>query len=147
MPSASFVGKLGPLAFLSGQWAGKADGGVWEEYWTSAKGGLMTGTARQLIGGKAVFFEFSRIAEKDGKVTLFVSPAGRHPPTEFTLTSTTPEVDGTTKAVFENPAHDFPRVIRYTHHRHDENRRLVVELDGVENGVAKSESIVMTEVW
>jgi hypothetical protein len=142
----SSYGQLGPLAFLQGQWSGPADGGVWEEYWTSSAGGLMTGTARELIDGKAVFFEFSRIAVKNGKVTLFVSPAGRHPPTEFTLTSATPEVDGTATAQFENPAHDFPRVIRYTQHRQDGKRRLVVELEGEEKGVAKRESIVMTEV-
>ena len=35
-------------------------------------------------------------------------PNGRSPATDFTLT----KIDATS-AIFENPAHDFPKVIRY----------------------------------
>jgi hypothetical protein len=56
----------------------------------------------------AVGFEFLRIVERDGGLVYVAQPEGR-PPTDFTLTALTAE-----SATFENPAHDFPKVIRYT---------------------------------
>jgi hypothetical protein len=54
-----------------------------------------------------VAFEFLRIVERRGTLVYVAQPEGR-PPTEFTLT----RLDGE-QATFENPAHDFPKVIRY----------------------------------
>ena len=39
---------------------------------------------------------------------MYIAQPGGRPPTEFTLT----RIDGE-QATFENPAHDFPKVIRY----------------------------------
>jgi hypothetical protein len=36
-------------------------------------------------------------------------PNGRMPPTDFTATAIAPD-----SVTFENPAHDFPKLIRYT---------------------------------
>lgn len=46
-------------------------------------------------------------SKKTAKLSISPNPTAA-PPTEFKLTSVTP-----TKAVFENPAHDFPKVITY----------------------------------
>ena len=54
-----------------------------------------------------VAFEFLRIVERDGGLIYIAQPEGR-PPTEFPLTAIT-----TDSATFENPAHDFPKMIRY----------------------------------
>ncbi len=49
-----------------------------------------------------------RIVERDGGLVYIAQPNGR-PPTEFVLTGMTAD-----SATFENPAHDFPKMIRYT---------------------------------
>jgi hypothetical protein len=55
-----------------------------------------------------VAFEYLRIVERDGGLVYIAQPNGR-PPTEFTLTGITAD-----RATFENPTHDFPKMIRYT---------------------------------
>jgi hypothetical protein len=52
-------------------------------------------------------FEFLRIVERDGGLVYIAQPGGA-PPTEFVLT----ERVGT-RAVFENPRHDYPKRIVY----------------------------------
>lgn len=134
---AQAPGPLAPVAFMEGHWKGEADGGTWEEFWTSTEGNVMTGTAKQVVNGRAVFFEFSRIAAaKDGKVTLFVSPFGRHPPTAFTLADTRDD-----SARFECPQNDYPSVITYTVTGSRTSRVLKATLTGTEKGVAKSETL------
>ena len=54
-----------------------------------------------------VAFEYLRIVEKDGALFYIAQPNGR-PPTEFKLTSATPN-----KAIFENAQHDHPKIITY----------------------------------
>ena len=54
-------------------------------------------------------FEFLCIVERDGGLVYTAMPNGRSPATDFTLT----KIDETS-ATFENPAHDFPKMIRYT---------------------------------
>jgi Domain of unknown function (DUF6265) len=87
------VGKMGPVSL--------------EERWTPPAGGAMLGVSRTIKGGKMVAFEFLRISEKDGGLVYIAQPNGR-PPTEFALT----EADDNS-LTFENPAHDFPKMIRY----------------------------------
>jgi hypothetical protein len=54
-----------------------------------------------------VAFEFLRIVERNGGLVYIAQPDGR-PPTDFVLTDI-----GADSATFENPAHDFPKMIRY----------------------------------
>ncbi|MBL8754175.1 MAG: hypothetical protein JNK15_12815, partial [Planctomycetes bacterium] len=54
-----------------------------------------------------VAFEFLRLVERDGGLVYIAQPNGRTP-TEFVLTEI-----GATRAVFENPRHDFPQRIVY----------------------------------
>lgn len=68
----------------------------------------MLGVSRTVKDGRMVAFEFLRIVEREGGLVYIAQPDGRSP-TEFTLT----RLEGET-AVFENPAHDFPKVIRYS---------------------------------
>jgi hypothetical protein len=48
------------------------------------------------------------VAERAGSLVYSAMPNGRAPATDFMLTA----IDGT-GATFENPAHDFPKKIRY----------------------------------
>jgi hypothetical protein len=101
-------GVLTQLAWLAGSWSGASGPITYEERWTPAAGGAMLAVSRTVKGDRMVAFEFLRIVERDGSLVYIAQPNGR-PPTEFTLTAITSD-----SATFENPAHDFPKMIRYT---------------------------------
>jgi hypothetical protein len=99
---------LAQMAWLAGTWAGGGGPVSVEERWTPPAGGAMLAVSRTLKGDRMVAFEFLRIVERNGGLVYIAQPEGR-PPTEFTLTNITAD-----SATFENPAHDFPKMIRYT---------------------------------
>jgi hypothetical protein len=98
---------ISQLAWLAGAWAGEDGPVTFEERWTPPAGGAMLAVARTFKGNRMVAFEFLRIVERDGGLVFVAQPNGR-PPTDFVLTDITGE-----SATFENPAHDFPKMIRY----------------------------------
>jgi uncharacterized protein DUF6265 len=96
------------LSWLAGTWSG-GDGPVsFEERWTPPAAGAMLGVSRTLKGDRMLSFEFLRIVERDGSLVYIAQPGGR-PPTEFALTAITAD-----SVTFENPTHDFPKMIRYS---------------------------------
>ena len=95
------------LAWLAGTWSGGNGPVRFEERWTPAAGGAMLAVSRTLKGDRLVAFEFLRIVERDGTLVYIAQPGGQ-PPTEFVLT-----VISADSATFENPTHDFPKMIRY----------------------------------
>jgi hypothetical protein len=95
------------VAWLAGDWVGDGRAATFEERWTRPAGGAMLAVARTIKGDRMVEFEFLRIVERDGGLVYIAQPNGR-PPTEFALTT----LDGES-ATFENPSHDFPKMIRY----------------------------------
>jgi hypothetical protein len=98
---------LSQIAWLAGNWSGAANDVSFEERWTPPAGGVMLAVSRTIKGDRLVAFEFLRIVERDGGLVYVAQPSGR-PPTDFELTAVTE-----TSATFENPTHDFPKVIRY----------------------------------
>ena len=98
---------ISQVAWIAGDWTGQQGQVTFEERWTDPAGGAMLGVARTLKSNRMVAFEFLRIIERDGGLLYIAQPNGR-PPTEFRLTKIAAE-----EATFENPAHDFPKVIRY----------------------------------
>lgn len=78
-----------------------------EEHWGPAGGGAMLGTARTVTKGRMASFEFLRIVERDGGLVYVAQPNGG-PAVEFVLTELSP-----TRALFENPYHDYPKRILY----------------------------------
>jgi hypothetical protein len=130
--TAPAAGTLMQLAWLAGTWRGMDGPVTFEERWTPAAGGAMLAVSRTLKGDRMVAFEFLRIVERDGGLVYIAQPNGC-PPTEFTLTAIAAD-----SAMFENPTHDFPTVIRYQ-----------VRADGslearVGDGGSKSETFVFT---
>ena len=115
--------------FMIGSWAATVDGVKMEEHWTSADGGLMLGTHRDIRPGGKVAFEFLRIEERDGVLAYLAQPGGR-PATIFPLKSLSP-----TRVVFENLKHDFPQRIIYW--RDSEN--LCARVEGTMKGTEESE--------
>ena len=94
------------LAWMSGVWV-SASGS--EERWTPPAGGAMLGVSRTLRKGVMIEFEFLCLVERGGGVVYQAMPNARTPPTDFALTRIEQN-----SATFENPAHDFPKSIRYT---------------------------------
>jgi hypothetical protein len=105
---AAAADPLAELAWMAGDWHGK-DGPVeMEERWTEPRGGLMLYVHRDVKDGKAVAFEFGRIAPgPDGVITYFASPGG-NPATLFKMVESRGK-----RVVFENKQHDFPKRILY----------------------------------
>jgi Domain of unknown function (DUF6265) len=110
------------LRFIEGVWKGESGKAVIEERWTDAAGGVMLGVSRTLVSGKMVAFEFLRIEARADGVFYVAQPGGR-PPTDFKLTKVSAG-----EAVFENPQHDHPKVIRYR----SADGALIAEVEGDE---------------
>ncbi len=123
-PSPTTTVTIGELQWLEGTWQG-TDGPLHlEERWTSPEGGAMLGVSRTIRDGQMASFEFLRIVTRQGTLVYVAQPGGGAP-TEFAMTS-----GGPGYAVFENPAHDHPKVIRYTR----KGDVLTAEVEGVEQG-------------
>lgn len=120
---------LAQLGWLAGTWAGASGS---EERWTPPTGGSMIGVSRTLRNGAMTAFEFLCIAERGGGLVYQAMPNGRSPATDFTLTRLDAQ-----SATFENPAHDFPKAIRYS---------LLADgtLEAVISGDAKQRAITFT---
>lgn len=99
--------KISQVAWLAGVWVGGSAPVSLEERWTPSAGGAMLAVSRTIKGDRMVGFEFLRIVERDGGLVYIAQP-NETPPTEFVLTAITAD-----SATFENPAHDFPKMIRY----------------------------------
>jgi hypothetical protein len=92
-----------PPAWLSGHWL-SCDEGETAENWIGAGGEMLLGTN---LSGAA--YEFLRIAPNGrGGLSYYSMPNGRSPATEFAMTAHADQ-----RAMFENPAHDFPQRIIY----------------------------------
>jgi hypothetical protein len=97
------------LAWLAGTWVADEGEGRWtEERWSAPRGGVMLGTSLSGQGKAASWFEFMRIAPAEGGRVAFHASPGGAPASAFPLVET-----GKRKAVFENPAHDYPTRIEY----------------------------------
>lgn len=117
------------LRWMAGQWSGEESGVAMEETWLAPSGGIMIGLHRDVFSPDRAFFEFLRIEASDSGIVYLAQPLGR-PATAFPLVEMSES-----RAVFENPAHDFPQRITYSR---TENV-LRARVDGVQDGVEKSQ--------
>jgi hypothetical protein len=100
---------IGQVAWIAATWAGTSSPFIVEERWTLPASGGMIALGRTLQEPLLVRFELLCIVEQWGSLVYFAMPQGRMPPTPFYLTSVSAD-----SATFENPAHNYPKVIRYT---------------------------------
>ena len=121
---------LNDLAWIAGSWTGTTSDIEMEEHWSAPKGQSMIGMHRDVGKGRMLAFEFLRIEQQGAQVVYLSMPNGRAPATPFPLK----EVTGT-RAVFENPAHDFPQRIIYWKDGAD----LRARIEGTMNGKPASE--------
>jgi hypothetical protein len=121
---------LDSLAWMAGSWSGTSRGIEMEEHWTSPRGNSMVGIHRDVGKGRTLLFEFLRIEQQRDQIVYLSMPNGRSPATAFPLK----ELSGT-RAVFENPTHDFPQRIIYWKDGND----LRARIEGTMNGKPGSE--------
>ncbi len=101
---------IGDVAWLAGAWVGTRGTAATtsiEERWSPPLGGAMLAVSRTVSRDRMSAFEFLRIVERDGGLVYIAQPGGAAA-TEFVLTEL-----GATRAVFENPRHDYPKRIVY----------------------------------
>jgi hypothetical protein len=122
---ASSQDSLSDLAWLAGGWQGTMGKAQIEEHWIQPAGGTMLGVSRTVAGGRTVSFEFLRIEGRTDGPVYVAQPQGRSP-VEFKLTQRSENW-----AVFENPQHDNPKVIRYSK---EADGSLRAEIEGDEKG-------------
>ena len=119
---------LSDLAWLAGGWQGKMGKAQIEEHWIQPAGGSMLAVSRTVANGRTVAFEFLRIESRAEGTFYIAQPQGR-PPVEFKLTQRAEN-----RAVFENPQHDHPKIIRYSK---EPDGSLRAEIEGDEKGKHK----------
>jgi hypothetical protein len=101
-------GSLAALKFMAGCWKGPAGGGTTiEEYYTAPTANVMLGVTRYIRGDRVTAFEFTSIVQEDGAIVVTPRPEGQKP-AAFRVTRLAGD-----SAVWENPQHDFPRLIAY----------------------------------
>ena len=102
--------KIEDLAFLAGSWATEAGAVRVEEEWLCPSADTMIGMGRttDVASGKTVFFEYLRIEKRPDGLVYVAQPKGG-PATAFRLVRLEAGF-----AVFENPAHDFPKRVVYS---------------------------------
>ena len=96
------------MGWLSGYWLSCDRGREVSETWSGPRGGVLVGASLTTDARGEVSYELSRIGPSAKGHSFFAQPSGQAA-TEFPLTSSSRG-----RAVFENPAHDFPQRIIYT---------------------------------
>ena len=87
-------------------------------------GNSMLGMSRTVVGDRTVEFEYLRLEQRADGIYYVAHPKARNPGTDFKLTRVSAD-----EAIFENPAHDFPKRIIY---RKGSGGSLTATIDGGE---------------
>ena len=130
-PAATTTPTIADLAWIAGNWQtppGKR--AQVDEHWSSPAGGSLIGMSRTVVVDKTVEFEYLRIEQRANAIYYVAHPKARCPGTDFKLTRLTGQ-----EAVFENPAHDFPKRIIY---RKNSDGSLVASIDAGEGTKSQS---------
>jgi hypothetical protein len=100
---------ISDLSWMAGDWQTDPNGRmVSDEHWVRPVGGVMIGMSRTVAGDKLISFESLRVEQRGDAIFYVASVNGGCPGTDFKLTRLNAQ-----EAIFENPAHDFPKRIIY----------------------------------
>ena len=99
---------LSRLSWLAGCWQQTHPRQVIQEQWMAPLGKSMIGMNRTVAEGRTVAFEYLRIEEAEGTLTLVALPS-RQAEARFKAIEVTDS-----SVVFSNPDHDFPQIVRYS---------------------------------
>ncbi len=120
-------------SWLIGHWADTSAQGILQETWTKANDSVLHGEAYFFKGKDTLFREQVSLKEVDGILQYIVTVPDQNDGSAvaFALTSQTDSL-----LVFENPKHDYPRVIRYRRITQDS---IVATISGTQQGKAAEE--------
>ncbi len=118
----------GRLGWLAGCWEARSGARVVEEQWMRPRGGSLLGMSRTVAADSTVGHELMRIVERGGVLVFQAQPSGQAP-AEFPAVEAGPE-----RAVFADPAHDFPQRIVYRRVGADS---LVARVEGERDGTTR----------
>ena len=113
------------VGWLAGCWETGSPQRLIQEQWTTPRGQTMLGTGRTVRDGRTTEYEFVLISAKDGRLAYEAHPS-QQPSAVFLSKEATD-----TRAVFENPDHDFPQRVGYQRQGADE---LLAWIEGTQNG-------------
>ena len=122
-------------AWLAGCWTREGNGRQYDEQWMKPAGGTMLGMSRTVSKGRTSAWEFLQLREEDGQVFYVAKPSNQQE-ARFKLTEAR---DGFLR--FENPDHDFPKVITYTR---GADGALLAQIQGPMNGQTRTIDFPMT---
>ena len=105
--AAQAPASIGRAAWLAGCWSTQRGKATIEEQWMAPAGGTMLGMGRTIRDGELDDYELVVIRAKDGRVDYEAHPM-MQPTAVFTAT-----VVSDTLLQFENPRHDFPKLVAY----------------------------------
>lgn len=125
------------LNWMAGCWLGSSGTRQFAEHWMKPAGGTLLGMSRTLAGGRTVAYEFLRIEEHEGQVTLVARPSGQ-PEASFKMIQSS-----ATEVIFENPEHDFPQRVIY---RLQPDGSLVGRIEGLSKGKPRAIDFPMKRV-
>lgn len=117
---------LQKLDWFIGRWKGKDKEGDFYETWAKINDSLFSGKSHTIYDNDTVFSEVIRIEQTDTNIYYIVNTAHNEKEVAFKLI----EVSGN-KAIFENPAHDFPNRIIY---ELKNDSSLYARIEGMSNG-------------
>jgi hypothetical protein len=109
--------------WLLGTWKLK-DKPVYEE-WRTDTGGDLKGLSFKVNGSDTVVLERINLTFRSGKYHYIPEVAENAAPVDFTFTSFDED-----SFIAENPQHDFPKLIRYTIVRKDEQEFIEASIEG-----------------
>jgi hypothetical protein len=122
--------------WVEGCWAGVKGDARFRERWTFADARTLLGVGYTVTKDRMTSFEYFRIVLENGSAVYVAQPGGV-PPTEFTASSLT-----ASEAVFENPAHDFPKRVSY---RRVDATHLLAWIDGGPSSTERTEYAMQRE--
>lgn len=128
--------RLPQLRWMIGRWENNSDQGNLSEIWKQSNDSTYSGESYFVIQGDTVFAESVQLAERGGKITYCVTIPGQNNDEEVCFELTKLEKN---RLQFENPKHDYPRVIIYQ----QKGDSLLAEISGEVKGERKSEQFRM----
>jgi hypothetical protein len=132
--------ELSRAEWLIGTWENKTSRGSTYETWNKVSNDEFSGKSYMLKENDTVVFETIRLVrEKD---RLFYIPTVKNQNNNLPVRFAVKTISDTA-LVFENPQHDFPKIISYTKINTD---ALVAEISGTKNGQERKQTFPMKRV-
>ncbi|MFV8370261.1 DUF6265 family protein [Flavobacterium sp. LB2R40] len=132
--------KIKAANWLLGNWENKSAEGNLTETWRKVNDSTFQAQSYFIKEKDTLHFESITLQQKGEQLTLTATVKGQNndKPVAFLLTTTTEK-----QLVFENPKHDYPQKISYTHITPD---GLVAKISGIQQGKPSAEQFSMKKI-